>query len=281
MLQEYQRMVSSPWETMSESDAASLLLGGTLLNVTTFAALQDAQRPGPETNVDYDKTSWIYNPLREERKAMIAWLPLLVGARPLLMTMPAHLRLSIHWVRDVFFDDYSESLRFAAAMTGSQAVPAAWATLFGLTGSSENENADVRIEAPASCNNLCSPYYLAVTALAYLRHLEPTGSAVFQTFQFPPKLERDFLTLLYDRDERAVWLFGYWLGLMCRFEGFWWYNDYVKEMYQDILKWLEERLVDDTFSMKELEWCVLLDELRAAPECKHLGRHREESSSST
>jgi len=42
-----------------------------------------------------------------------------------------------------------------------------------------------------------------------------------------------------ERDERALQLFGYRLGLMCRFEGMWWCDKRVRRDYKAICMWLK------------------------------------------
>lgn len=56
-------------------------------------------------------------------------------------------------------------------------------------------------------------------------------------------MHSEFRALLCDRDERALWLLGYWLGLMSRFEGLWCCDKRVRRDYKAMRMWLEQAKV--------------------------------------
>jgi hypothetical protein len=57
--------------------------------------------------------------------------------------------------------------------------------------------------------------------LAAIRALPPTPENGLKYARFVGALEAEFMDLLCDRDERAMWMLGYWLGAMGRL-GAWW-----------------------------------------------------------
>jgi len=70
---------------------------------------------------------------------------------------------------------------------------------------------------------------------------------------------------LYDRNEKALWLFGYWLGLMCRFEGMWWSDKRAKRDFMAIGLWLKLRRLTERPGAEGEMWRRLMDEYYSAP----------------
>ena len=114
-------------------------------------------------------------------------------------------------------------------------IPERWIKFFGLDGVGYNHHCD-------SSNVLYPP----AKALAELRLLEPIQSNVFKILLFLGKVSAEFRALLLERDDRVLWLFGYWFGLMCRFDGIWWCEQRVKRDYKAVWIWLEQLRLSGT-----------------------------------
>lgn len=61
-----------------------------------------------------------------------------------------------------------------------------------------------------------------VTLLVQLRDLGLKPLNIYRSLQFPSKVGKDFRNLLFKKDDKALWLFGYWFGLLSRFGDIWW-----------------------------------------------------------
>ena len=109
-----------------------------------------------------------------------------------------------------------------------------------------------------------------VIILAKLRDLEPVHSNVFQNLKFLGKVQEEFRALLYQRDQRALWLFGYWFGLMCRFEGVWWCNKRVKRDYRAIRMWLQQLHLTERPGIRGEIWREMMKEFDWAPSLVHV-----------
>jgi hypothetical protein len=82
---------------------------------------------------------------------------------------------------------------------------------------------------------------------------------------FLTKIHGDLKSLLYNRDERALWLLGYWLGLMCRYEGIWWCERRVRRDYEAVRMRLYELHLGERAGVDGLYWKDMMQELEHAP----------------
>lgn len=80
-------------------------------------------------------------------------------------------------------------------------------------------------------------YYEPVRMLAELRMSEPLRSNALKYFGFVNKLGNGFRDLLFRRDHRAMWIFGYWLGLIGRLN-IWWCSRRVEQDWTAIVLFL-------------------------------------------
>jgi len=249
-LQDYQRALDTPREKLGQSGVDSLLLSAALLNMLAFAL------PESETGDEPDPTtSWVFSP----REDWLGWLALQAGLRPLLISMAAFLDKALALLCNVLSATEKENWAFLNLGRGLKGLPERWIKLFELDG------ADHGCEAASS--NPGDVFRSPVAILAQLRDLEPVRSNVFQNLQFLGKIQSEFRALLYDRDERALWLFGYWLGLMCRFEGIWWCDKRVRRDYRAIHMWLEQLHLPERPGIEGEMWREMMKEFELVPIC--------------
>jgi hypothetical protein len=69
---------------------------------------------------------------------------------------------------------------------------------------------------------------------------------------------------LYEGDEKALWLFGYWLGIMCRYEGTWWCAGRMRRDYERVLGWLRELKLGERDGVEGESWREMMGELEMA-----------------
>jgi hypothetical protein len=99
-----------------------------------------------------------------------------------------------------------------------------------------------------------------IRQLARLRVLEPTCMGSFVYFGFVSRLEDGFRDLLYDRDVRALWIFGYWLGLIGRFS-IWWSMRRVERDWAAVRRFLREKGLEKKGGRDGKMWRALMVDL--------------------
>jgi hypothetical protein len=245
-LQDYQRALDTPREKLGQSGVNALLLSAVLLNMLAFAL------PESETGDEPDpSTSWVFS----QQENRLGWLALQVGLRPLIRSMEAYLDKTISFLSPVFFGTAEEEkwafVRVARGLYSLEDVPEAWIKIFDLEGPGTGCNVETTADI----------LRLPVAILAQLRDVEPVRLNVFKNIQFLGKVHLEFRALLYERDERALWLFGYWLGLLRRYRGIWWCEKRVKRDYKAIRMWLEQLRLTERPGAEGEMWRGLMKEL--------------------
>jgi hypothetical protein len=261
-LRDYQRVLCTPLEELGQSGANALLLSAALLNILAFALPESEIATGGSCGAEPDpSTSWVFSP-REDR---LGWLALQVGLRTLIRSMTAYLEESLSFLGPIFLGTEKESWAFGGAGRSLEGIPERWIEIFELnhdTGTAKTMGGQYISAARRRPGDVFRP---PVAILVRLRDLEPTRKNVFKNLQFLGKMQPQFRAWLYERDERALWLFGYWLGLLCRFEGVWWCDMRVRRDYKAIVIFLEQlRLAKRTGAEGET-WREMMKDLESAP----------------
>jgi Fungal specific transcription factor domain len=248
-LKELQVAINKPRSDLGQPGADALLLCAMLLNMHAFALPSD-----PDNSEELDPgSSWVFSP-REDR---LGWLALQAGMRPLLLSMAPYLEQSRDFLGQIFFRDLKESWTYMKIGYGLEDVPELWIRVFELE--SGNVSCDSETTRPGEV------FRSPVLILAHLRKLEPAAVNVFKILQFLSKIQHEFRSFLYDRDERALWLFGYWLGLLCRYKGLWWCESRARRDYKAIRLWLESLHLTRRPGLEGQVWRVMMDEFDMAP----------------
>lgn len=239
--------------------------------------------PSPETTEPDPSRSWVFS----TRPGRLDWLAIQLGIRDLLIaSIPFRFET---WKND---PEHGPAIRQAEACSTARArkpaaeqlwhrVPDAWLGAFEISrtsvkdwrrrslfvpggatsGTIEHRSAEeisAMLEDAKTRENLfCEPLLL----LAELRDLEPSMGNVFHYLQFLQKLDPNFRHLLYDKDERALWMFGCWLGLMCRFDYIWWISRRTRRDFKAIVIWLQSRGVTERHGGKGMLWSELMKDL--------------------
>ena len=81
-------------------------------------------------------------------------------------------------------------------------------------------------------------YRAPLRVISELRHIEANERTLVQYFQFVGQLDNDYRQKLYERDEKALWIFGMWMGLLCRFDNVWWTRRRTRCDFRAIRLWL-------------------------------------------
>lgn len=236
-LRDYQAAINTPLHQLGQTGTDALLLTAMLFNMLAFAL------PWDETTNDPSEAdlslSWVFS----TRPSRLNWLSLQLGLKPLLMATEAFRAESALAPIFSVSDDAQQS--FARDGESLDPVPVTWIDAFGLSQVSQPMTADsstvaqgpmdprILIEEP-----LQMLFREPVRVLAKLRDLEPSKANIFRYLQFVGKLGPGFCKLLEMREERALWIFAYWLGLLCRFHGLWWCSGRARRDFLAAREWL-------------------------------------------
>jgi hypothetical protein len=249
-LKDLQTALNTPRKELGLAGVNALLFSAALLNLVAFALPSDADSDDADLN---PCSSWVFSP-REDR---LGWLALQAGLRPLLLSVAPYLEQSRGFLEQIFFGDSGEGWATGKVGCGLEGVPELWIRFFDLENGSSN----------CDCEKL-SPgevFRAPVLILMVLRELEPVPVNAYKNLQFLGKIQQEFRTFLYDRDERALWLFGYWLGLMHRYNGLWWCDKRARRDYKAIRMWLEELHLTRRPGTEGEMWREMMKEFDLAP----------------
>jgi len=129
-----------------------------------------------------------------------------------------------------------------------ESVPTAWKMLIG-----DKDTQNYRL------------YREPIRLLAELRITEPHRNNSIAYFGLAMKLEDGFRDLLFERDLRALWILGYWLGLLGRLN-IWWCSRRVERDWTAVLCFLREKELGQRPGDEGRMWQVLITDLSVASE---------------
>ncbi|KAF2670422.1 hypothetical protein BT63DRAFT_424367 [Microthyrium microscopicum] len=244
-LQSYQSILYTPKEKLCQSDVDCVMLCTTLFNVIAFTLSQSED----EDLRDLDpENSWVFSP----RKDRLSWMALQAGIHPLLRYLSPFMSKTMEAISPLFL---SPGELFMGVPLWLYEPPKTWIGAFGIDSS----------DSTTQLNSTSDLYRAPVSVIAWLRTLPPVGGSLFQHLSFLGKIQPRFRYLLYDRDERALWLFGYWLGLMSRFATFWWCHKHAKRDHKAIGMWLGRLQLTERVGTEGETWKELMSDYNMAP----------------
>jgi hypothetical protein len=258
-LEHYRAYLSLPTVQLGQEDVTSLMASGVLLNVLAFTLKDENGDAGSEED---DRSGW---------------LALQAGLRPLFHRLieAASNKIKgsmLHNLGQLFLGERKDSWNvppFSHAgpptepVPSSGAIPASWKKVFGL------DSLNLATEdCAAVCNSPHAVFVPLLKTLSRLRNKDPAQSSVLMHFAVLSKMHPQFRCLLRDNEPRALWAFGYWVGLMRRFVdadsggALWWCEDRVRKDCAE-MKWRLNRLgpMEIAGEVKD-DWNLLMEEFR-------------------
>lgn len=217
-LQQYQIALDTPREILGQSGVNSLLLSASLLNMLAFA-LPEAEAAGGSHDLS---TSWVFS--RSDDR--LGWLAMQAGLRPLMRSMTEYLEEALKFLGSVLLGDEAGTQTFAGFHGDLGCVPEPWIKVFISDTQGKHSDSDI--------------FQSLIILLAHTRNAGPCESIGFRNLTFLGKVYTEFRRLLFHRDARALWLFGCWLGLVCRSGAPWWCVQRAKRDYEAIKIWLNQ-----------------------------------------
>lgn len=249
-------MSQRPLDALARADTGVLVLAAVLLNLLAFVLPADEDVAGAHAAGADPSRSWVFS----ARPDRLGWLAVQFGLRPLLLeTRPRRRGISLGPLLGApEYDVGGEFSRGGLALLDG--VPDAWLDVFGLARGREG-----RRVSSSSSEVAQFLFWDPLRLLVVLRDLEPVDANIYLYLRFVGTLEHEFRSLLYERDEKALWLFGYWLGLMCRFEHIWWCGRRVRRDFTAIVMWLRSCEVTARPGREGLLWTEMMMDLEDTP----------------
>jgi hypothetical protein len=255
---QYTHALRQTRSALAADEICAIIIAGIFLNMLAFTLPQTALDPALPPS-----TSWVFHPADEK----LGWLTLQAGLRPLVKSMSASPQDLHACLAPLFLGSSYESsaiLRLDACLASA---PLLWKQTFDLLD-------------PAPCDPECElgPAHsvaeivkLPLAILAYLRNEQPVRANVPKSLLFVSKIHPPFRKLLVERNEKALWIFGYWLGLMCRFDTAWWCRVRVRRDYEAVGLWLAGLGLEKRPGVEGLRWRKMMEEYWLAPHGKEVG----------
>lgn len=243
-LRDYRGLIFMSATELGQSGVNAMMFSAVLLKILTFALPATEVPSEGEPDVG---TSWLFN----TREDGLDWLATQEGLRHLLKTTTVYLGPAMSFLGGTFLDSGDDPWKYSILPSSPANLPRRWVDFLRLESSASNGvcsscnsrgSYDEEVENPSLSVHR---NVLEIPALALTRALNDSsaGSNVFHNFTFLSKIDTRFRLALHQRDERAVWLFGYWLGLMSRHQDLWWCTRRVRRDYKAVRIWLEQARV--------------------------------------
>ncbi|KAK4246889.1 C6 transcription factor [Corynascus novoguineensis] len=252
-------------DSMDQQTADALVLTSMLLNLLTFAFGDDDEK-GPVG-------SWIFCPGDPHR---LSWFSLQLGLKPLLLATSRFRAGSIlDWLYTSEQSPDEEGSGGAGDVCSmlNRELPSHWAALLTSGRKKGDHHETANDDDDDNNNDDVALLHKPALALACIIDVAPTAESFFLYVGFVGAIDMEFhfRNLLEAEDERAVWLFGCWLGFMGRFP-FWWMRARVATEWRAICLWLDRTgKVRDRPGEEGLMWRLLMRDLELAS-CWPLGQ---------
>ena len=235
-LHAYQDALNVPFDDLGQDGTDALLVTAMIFNTLSFVL--PSHEDEADCNMPDISRSWVFSP-REDR---LGWIGIEMGLKPLLKATSQYRDGSA--LGPIFDAADNEERTLTSNGLSLSKVPTTWLNVFGL----------LEVNSQGTIDPQASVFREPLRIIAEIRHLRPTLVNMLRYVQFIGKLTSEFRDLLFNRDSRALWLFGFWLGLMCRFENLWWLNRRPRRDFKAVCQWLKEVGLAEQPGIKGVLW---------------------------
>ncbi|KAF2009107.1 hypothetical protein BU24DRAFT_90842 [Aaosphaeria arxii CBS 175.79] len=252
-LEHYQRVIVTPRSDLSFAAAKTMVLSAILLNMLTFA-LTPAE--SDEVRNNDNSASWIIN--NEENG--LGWLVMQASLRVIMNSLMSKKVEILRFLGPIFSED-SKSWVFTQMHRGFEEIPGSWVKMFQLETQGDGCGPDDLVGSPMRLSDVFGP---SLIVLAHLKDLQPYPVNIYRHIQFLAKINPEIRRRMHNRDERALWMFGYWLGLVCKFRNIWWCEERARRDYETIRSYLiGKRLIERAGDEGEV-WRKMMEQYETA-----------------
>ncbi|XWX01742.1 hypothetical protein V2A60_009771 [Cordyceps javanica] len=230
-IRSFNQALAQPFD---QEGSDSVLISSMMLNLLSFALDDD----------DDPSLSWVFTTAPDR----LAWFSLSMGLAPLLMnTKEFHDQSVLRHIFDASDDEHQTY--HGDGIKPLYKVPPHWLRLCGLDYTSNDPD--------------CI-FYEPVRVITELFSTSVGQKSFFLYMAFFGKVGVEFRSLLENDDEAAMWILGYWLGLLCRFDHIWWLSARARRDYRAICIWLDRRKVRRRPGAEGQMWRQLMVDLEGA-----------------
>lgn len=246
-LRDCRQLMTIPADALGQAGVNALSLSALLLNMLAFA-LEEA-----EDEFDMHR-SWVFS----EYENRLGWIILQEGLRHLLRSAGGwHVQPTIDFLTQTFVGGPDEIPR--TWITSEIAdIPDKWREFFGIDDTVVNG-----FRQSISAASRGGIFYPAVNALLKMPRPK-VGVKVFHFFPFLLKVNSNLRAFLYARDDKAIWLMGYWFALMSHCAELWWFHARVRRDYLAVRLWLRQACVTEREGREGELWRDMMEELDTA-----------------
>lgn len=230
-------MLAASRECRNEANVEVVLSSAMLLNVLNFPdsdLVDDAKR----------NTSWITG----SHETLSGWLALQSGMKPLIQSLTAHIVETRIIIGQTMFGSEQGQWPTPDFAFKPKHLPDVWIEALDLNAPFSRE-----------------VFGQSAMILKELEDVKPLSLNVLKNLLFVWKMSPQFRLLLSQREERAMWMFGYWLGLMRRYQGVWWCYKRVTREYEAVYNVLDQLRLPERPDPKGQSWLVMMKQLQLAP----------------
>ena len=217
---------------LHEDRADALLCTAVMLNAVTFASVMNHSV----------STSWVFSDSADR----LGWLDLQLGFKRLEEATSQFRGSSL--LQSILDETGGTQASAAEAdeVAKTETVPNSWRML---VGDKKMKNYHLYLEP--------------VQVLAELRVAEPNCINSFAYFGLIKRFDDGFRDLLYEKDFRALWIVGYWLGLLDRLH-IWWCSRRVERDWAAVVRFLGDKKLDQLPGDEGSMWKMLIADLSIA-----------------
>ena len=212
----FNRKLSAP---IAAADRDSLWATAALLGAIAFSSIE-ATTP---------EEAW---PLKLPEASDLDWLMMSEGKRAIwVVADPLRADSVFHSLSEEFDDAYYSSATFPSGIDG---IPTAFVELFGFDVTTTSKS---------------SPYHVAARVISALLDVECCQANIVKFFAFASHMQPEFLSLMAQKDPRALLLVAYWYAKIRN--AIWWVHRRATLEGQAICLYLE-RWYPHNFAIREL-----------------------------
>lgn len=229
-------MFSAAQDCCNKTNVEVFLTSALLLNILNFSASGSAEG-------GTDQAWWTIG----DCESLNGWLALQSGIKPLILSSTSQISETRTLMGHIMFGRDDGQWPTPNFKFDRDKLPESWVKALDL-------------------NDLTTVEVLGQPAMILheLRQVKPLSLNVFKNMLFVWKMSERFRLLISQKEERAVWMFGYWFGLMCRFEGVWWCKERVTQEYRAVYSFLDQLHLPDRNVTGQF-WAEMMRQLQRVP----------------
>jgi len=249
-IREYRENLDTSQHALGRDGADALLASAVMINMLAFTLPANDLSGAGNDSAANPLSSWVFSDADDR----LGWFSLQAGLRHVLIHRTTQMDETLKVMGKIFIGVDADSRTFSG-LAEAQGItfPETWKNFFGLEDGSKTGGLSYR--ALVGVAQQLRAHATSTSTTRTTTTMNGSSSSVLHCFRFVAKVQGQFYTRLHNRDPKALWLLGYWLGSMRKYPR-WWCSSRVERDYQAILLWLREQTLEGEqweAMMRELE----------------------------